>query len=301
MESSLEYIDCIICSTSEYIISLDYLKDTLVKCKKCGLVFRRPRKSPEEMHKFYETEYYSIRGDEVVRKEKKRKVFNQFLDRIPLYTTEGRILDVGCGFGQFLKQAKERGWKVFGVDLSIEACEYINRELRINVLNTDIINARFPDKYFDAVTFWNVLEDLPYPSNELKEVRRVLKDEGTLFIRMPNFSFQKAMFLIEDNLLIPIFDRNKGIFPRISVFYTFCFTKNSISRLLRETEFNPFRIMCSTFTQNDMYSQFHNISERFINYIKSGVFRLSELIRLMSLNTFLVNPNIEIYAKKSKK
>ena len=64
-----------------------------------------------------------------------------------------------------------------------------------NVFEGDLSKANFPDRYFDLVTLYNVLEHTHNPQESLKEIRRILKDGGFLAIQVPNInSWQLRIF-----------------------------------------------------------------------------------------------------------
>lgn len=108
----------------------------------------------------------------------------------------GRVLDVGCGSGDFLHRMHNLGWSVTGIDFDSKAIE--NAKKRVGesstFLNTDLAGARFPDNSFDAVTMSHVIEHVPDPVALLTEVRRILKSSGRLVVTTPNihsFGHQK--------------------------------------------------------------------------------------------------------------
>jgi 2-polyprenyl-3-methyl-5-hydroxy-6-metoxy-1,4-benzoquinol methylase len=99
----------------------------------------------------------------------------------------GRLLDVGCGTGNFLAQMRERGaWKVFGLDVNQKAVRYARQRLQIEAFCGTLTDAQYPSAFFDVVTLWNVLEHLHSPIRTLEEVRRVLRPGGALILSVPN-------------------------------------------------------------------------------------------------------------------
>jgi SAM-dependent methyltransferase len=97
----------------------------------------------------------------------------------------GRVLDVGCGDGDFLADLRRLGWEGYGTEFSEVACE-LTRARGINVRQGSLRSAGFPDRFFDVVTIWHVLEHLPEPAAELAEARRILRDDGLLVLEVPN-------------------------------------------------------------------------------------------------------------------
>jgi len=97
----------------------------------------------------------------------------------------GRLLDVGCGSGEWLAAMREFGWSVEGIDFDAEAVRAAARR-GLNAFCGDLEQRRFPDAHFDAVTLNHVLEHVPDPTRTLAECHRILKPGGKLVIATPN-------------------------------------------------------------------------------------------------------------------
>jgi SAM-dependent methyltransferase len=91
----------------------------------------------------------------------------------------GRLLDVGCGAGHYLRLARSLGMEAFGVEPALE------RSDDPRVFAGTLEAARFPDDHFDVITVNHVLEHVPSPTSMLEELRRILKPDGTLVIATP--------------------------------------------------------------------------------------------------------------------
>lgn len=74
------------------------------------------------------------------------------LKKIEKQRQGGRLLDVGCGDGAFLKLAQERGWEVSGTEHSSYAAKYVGEALGITVFCGELFAAGYPDNSFDVVT-----------------------------------------------------------------------------------------------------------------------------------------------------
>jgi ubiquinone/menaquinone biosynthesis C-methylase UbiE len=98
----------------------------------------------------------------------------------------GKLLDIGCGIGNFLFHA-EKYYEAYGVDISSFAIKYARRRLRkTTLIVASANNLPFRDNFFDVVTCFDVLEHIRYPKEALREVYRVLKLRSLLMIRVPN-------------------------------------------------------------------------------------------------------------------
>ena len=96
----------------------------------------------------------------------------------------GKLLDVGCGSGDFLIFMREHGMQCYGVEPG-EFNKKLMKENGIKVLNTTLKKARYEKDYFDIITINHVLEHVSNPEETLKELYRILKPNGTLIIATP--------------------------------------------------------------------------------------------------------------------
>jgi len=160
----------------------------LVRCGACALAYSDPPQRTEVVRSEYDGVY---ERDAVVARMAGRRlaVFGDFFERVRP-AAGARLLDVGCGTGDFLALARARGWQPTGIDLSARAAA-LARERGLDA-RTDWEGLSAGD--FDAVTLWNVVEFLERPIETLRDVHRVLVRGGHVFIRTPNERFQLAAY-----------------------------------------------------------------------------------------------------------
>ncbi len=122
--------------------------------------------------------------------------FDKRARSVTSYKPKGILLDVGCATGDFLQHMKQTyGWSVQGVEVSAYAAKLARERYGVDVFTGTLGEACFSENFFDAVTMWDVLEHLHDPSNELKEIYRILKPGGVLALRVPNAaSFDARIF-----------------------------------------------------------------------------------------------------------
>ena len=160
----------------------------LVRCEACTLAYSDPPRRVETIRGEYERVYE--RDAEVTRMTDRRMaVFSDFFCRVAV-PPGARLLDVGCGTGDFLLLATEHGWRASGIDLS-ERAAACARERGCDA-RTDWDG--LPSAAFDVVTMWNVVEFVNEPLHMLRDVHRVLLPGGRVFVRTPNERFQLAAY-----------------------------------------------------------------------------------------------------------
>ena len=109
------------------------------------------------------------------------------------YRKPGRLLDVGCGRGEFLQRFADLGFNCIGVD-SAESASSFAPGCDVRVLNLDRDPFPFPDESFDFVFSKSVVEHLRNPEAVLAECRRVLKPGGIAVVMTPSWRHQWRIF-----------------------------------------------------------------------------------------------------------
>ena len=108
-----------------------------------------------------------------------------WLDFIHLLKPAGVLLDVGCAYGYLVKEARERGYYAFGLDISPFALRQ-EPDFLPWLLGASASGLPFKDRSADVITLFDVLEHLDNPYDCLTELRRVLKDDGLLIGATPD-------------------------------------------------------------------------------------------------------------------
>lgn len=173
----------------------------LLQCGRCAFGFVHPRPAPAELGRFYSNEYFQDehggRGfTDYFQKSHARRGEGWLMGRrLRRWRPRGRVLDVGCGAGDFLRGVQETsGWEAYGTDLSQEAVAVAGREPGLKLFRGELHQARYPDRHFDAVFVRNVLEHVLDPARLLEELRRVLRLGGRLWLLVPNARTEYARF-----------------------------------------------------------------------------------------------------------
>ncbi len=179
-------------STSDYRV---------VRCDDCGLVFLNPQPSHDELARIYGADYFLGSDTEAGRRavsEIKQATARLYLSEISRYCGPGcgRLLEIGCGDGDFLAMAEAAGWRVTGVEYSASACEKARQQLNHGeVFCGELQSAPLEAGQFDLCVLSDVLEHVRSPVDFLKEIHRLLKPGGALFITTPSIGSWSARLM----------------------------------------------------------------------------------------------------------
>lgn len=186
---------CYLCRSNNYRLIIKKSKYEIVKCNNCDFIFTTPIPSKEQLDAFYDNFDYkdNLSAEKVIRSDAKR-----CLRKIDLYTNKkGKLLDIGCGRGYFLDEARTLGWDTYGVDTSRVVVDFAEKRLHLNVFNRDIFSFQ-SDRLFDLVTLNQVIEHFSNPENLINQCSKYLRNGGLMYIATPNTKSISARVL-KDN------------------------------------------------------------------------------------------------------
>ena len=216
-------ISCPICETkgaARLFLTRDRIHNlpgvfAIYRCANCRALFIHPRLSDAELSGYYPEDYGRFRLSKSLNKKHyrgwRRFVLEHYygyptrdgrgsssLKRVAAwllalftakgvlpYRGEGKILDVGCGGGSYLYRLKQWGWQTYGVEPSETGAQQA-QSLGLDVTQRSLTDAQFPDAFFDVVRLSNVLEHLSDPKTIFREIARILKPDGAVYITVPN-------------------------------------------------------------------------------------------------------------------
>ena len=166
-------------------------------CARCGHIALSPLPTTyTELEPLYPAEYYAnheLYPDYDDIDSLYDNLVKQRLRQIEaLQPSQGRLLDVGCGTGHFLNLAVKSGWNGYGTEISTAAVTIARERFGLNVFAGPLTGAQYPEGHFSVVTYWDVLEHLSAPRDDLRLAHRLLAPNGLLAITMPNKDGVKA-------------------------------------------------------------------------------------------------------------
>lgn len=104
-----------------------------------------------------------------------------------------KLLDVGCGRGDFTKGFRDLDMEVFGIDIEKSSSELM-KEINFKTVEVEKDSFPFADNSFDFIFSKSVIEHLWEPSHFIKECKRILKPNGTIILMTPDWHTQMYIF-----------------------------------------------------------------------------------------------------------
>ena len=193
---------CPVCGSdnSDFFANNGYLD--YEKCKECSLVFMNPTIDADSVNSGFKGDddilmnYFNIimKYKTEVPARPNPSADKQLAD-IYVFKKNGNLLDVGCSLGDFLHKAKYF-YHVEGVEVNPHTAAVASRHFKIykNYLSELNLTVKY-----DVVTLHQILYGVPDPIGLLKDIRKVLKDDGILYINTPN-SDSNAVRLYKGNV-----------------------------------------------------------------------------------------------------
>jgi len=224
-ELELELVACPLCGATAYSararlrdVALGVPGEFhLATCDACGLLYQNPRVRTDQLGLIYpdhygphardpelskslrergrsvrwilatQLGYPHVRTDDVRAVDRLRAAWRgrRLREEFPPWRGQGRLLDVGCASGRFIRQMREIGWQVAGIEFDPEAARKA-REITPEIFEGDPTAASFPPGRFDVITAFHVIEHLPDALGTLRRMVHWLAPGGLIIVEVPN-------------------------------------------------------------------------------------------------------------------
>ena len=200
---------CPWCGSEKAQINL-WLKDEFLtkedfhicECLNCGLLYTMPRPDKEKIGAYYKSEaYYS-------HQENKKGFIPKVYERVKSINLKhkyrlatngmqpGKLLDIGCGVGDFLHTAEMHGWECIGVEPSEDAKAIAQKRMKGMIITSEELES-FSDGAFDVITMWHVLEHVDDLKWQVAQLQRLVKPSGRVVIAVPNYKSYEGQYYKE--------------------------------------------------------------------------------------------------------
>ncbi|MCB0790162.1 MAG: class I SAM-dependent methyltransferase [Flavobacteriales bacterium] len=228
VQAPCKHASCLICGSASIAGLLGYHGSKgLVRCRACGFVFMERIPTEQELNAYYSSYSYTTEG---YLSPITVKRYQELLDEFEPYRKSGRLLDVGCGRGYFLIEARKRGWEVHGTEYS-EAAIRLGERNGITMHAGKLGPDSFPEGVFDVVTSFEVMEHINNPLEDLAHIHRALRDGGLYYCTTPNFNSLLRYHLKDRYNIIN--------YPEHLSYYT----RSTLGRVLRTAGFRKRKVL----------------------------------------------------------
>ena len=187
-------------NVTDYFLSKEEF--SIYSCVDCGLKFTNPRPMDANLSDYYQSEkYYSHSKKKnglvpwLYQIIKRKNIRTKYQQIVPAKKT-GKILDIGCGTGDFLLYCKEKSWKIYGIEPDKGARRIAEALLQQEIFSANETN-QWDDSTFDIITMWHVLEHVSDLNMQFIELQRLIKKGGKLVLALPNFQSYDSVYYNE--------------------------------------------------------------------------------------------------------
>lgn len=210
------------------------------RCGRCGLIFPNPMPIPTGGL----DQHYDVDADDYFQHHdcgtKTTDAQALLAEAELLCGRKGRLLDIGSGRGEMLRAAVGEGWEATGIEPSPKFAKYAAEYSGATVTQKPVEECRFESESFDVVVLGAVLEHLYRPDDTIREIARVLRKGGALFVDVPN---EAGLYFRVGNFYQLIRGRNwvVNLAPTFPPFHLFGFSPRSLRALLAKHNLKPAR------------------------------------------------------------
>jgi 2-polyprenyl-3-methyl-5-hydroxy-6-metoxy-1,4-benzoquinol methylase len=165
----------------------------IVACDGCGFQYTNPRLSQDALAQYY-SQQSPYSGDDYHTLDEVRQRYEEFLESLAdAGLRQGRMLEIGCDKGQFLKIAQDQGFEVEGIDPSNSA-DIAREKFGLPVRRGLFQEEPYEPDSFDAVIMLDVLEHISEPMQCLHKIEQILKPGGLLLVKVPNVRHEFGLY-----------------------------------------------------------------------------------------------------------
>ncbi len=191
----VEQRSCPVCQSNDYSKIFQKSGGEYVKYLKCYMIYANPVFSDIALIDYYQNNHTN--QSQLVENDDSFYInlYNMGLCSIEKYTANSNILDIGCSSGVFLDSAKKRGWITSGIELNKKEFELTQKKGH-KAYNALLENIEFDEK-FSAITMWDVFEHIKDGKEFLSRVKKLLTNDGVIFLQIPSSDSLAAKILQE--------------------------------------------------------------------------------------------------------
>lgn len=214
----------------------------IYQCKVCGLIYPNPFPFPseaqfQENYKAPEQYFPNSLSEELFDlKLKTLKKIEKINNK-----KKGKLLDVGCGRGEFVYIANKIGWDATGTEVSGSFVNYGKNNFGIDIKLGTLDDINFPAESFDVVVLNSVIQNALDPKHLLEQIHRILKTDGIIFIETAN---NDSLIYKAGDLYYKLKGQQKTthLSPMWPAYQVYGFTPKTLRMILKNTGFDIIKL-----------------------------------------------------------
>jgi len=213
------------------------VETNVVRCNECALIYTHPTLMPVTNPYDKESDKYFQLHDEQ-EKIRQGESFAAFAEVV--LGGPGRMLELGCGCGELLRGAMNRGWSARGVEMT-DGFIRVAIAHGVPIERSPIESCKSLDETYDVVMLAAILEHLYDPMETLLRIKNAVRPGGLLFIDVPN---EASLSMQIGNLYMRARGRDWAInlSPTFPPFHVVGFSPPSLRRALNEVGFEVYKL-----------------------------------------------------------
>jgi len=254
------------------------------RCDGCDLIFRdgQRHENGDDLHRYYEDHYFDDCAEDEMTGQR-NSIYRRVMDAIGKEAPPGKLLDVGCGCGFLLNEARRRGWHIMGIDPSVKSMDHAKKMLGIRLFRATLNDFTVSETY-DVITFINVLDHSVSPWTDIQRAGRLLNRGGLLFLRFPNGLFHSTMLRLSSHFMCD------AMLRKFLVLHEYSFSPSFVRRLLGDGGFERIKVRNAGLSGGVLLNRI----------LKTIIAIVMHSLYLASAGSILSGPSLEVTARKQE-
>lgn len=177
-------------TSNKYVLKIH----RIAYCEVCNFLFNQTFAEVADAAEMFSEPYYKNVQEQAFasqfvayEQDPSIKNFSKYLAVVESHISGRNLLDVGSALGTFMKVGQERGWSVYGAEISKFATDYARDKYGFDIFNGDLSENIWADEFFDVITFWDSIEHVRDPRENIEQAYRLLKRNGLMLFTTDNF------------------------------------------------------------------------------------------------------------------
>ena len=279
----------------------DRIHYRMVKCKNCHLIYSNPILEYEKIENLYKKSFtsydehlenlkvtYGFYLKQLKEKYQKQMIENQSSTLQPqnlssiIHSPSSRLLEIVCGNGFFLEEAKKQGYEVYGVEPGQPSVDKATPEIKKNIIVDIFKSGQFKNNFFDVICCFQTFDHIPNPNELLTQCYKILKKAGLMLFLNHNIGAWQNKLMGKKS-------------PIIDIEHTYLFDQTTMRKIFEKHHFKVLEVRSSFNIHHTSY-WLHLLP--IPNFIKIPLIKVLDLTGLGKIKIKIYPGNLVLFAKR---